>query len=301
MADRGRATGPRDRQRHQLPLQPGGGDAVPASRGARRPGRHPDDRRRVPALSARARPARRGGRHLVVGRVQGRRRRRGGPAGPGPDGGHRPRARFGPDEGRLRRRPVRRRPLRRPGDDQDLLVDPRRDRAPAPRAPRRRPGQPGGRRDPGSRRRGGDGDRVRRAPRRADRRDARGRGPSLRHGRRRRLPGSARGGAQAQGDGARPRRRRGGLGDDLGRRDDARARRGRHRARARRAGAGGDRRAADPRGRVGRPDDRGRTGAAGGVVDPAPAARRGPRRTTRRCAPCRRWRCWPSPSRGCAA
>ena len=39
----------------------------------------------------------------------------------------------------------------------------------------------------------------------------------------RRLPGRARGGAQAQGDGARPRRGRGGLGDDLRRRDDARA------------------------------------------------------------------------------
>ena len=50
------------------------------------------------------------------------------------------------DEGRVRHRPVGRRPVGRPGHDEDVLLDPRRDRAPAPRAARRRTRQPPGRR-----------------------------------------------------------------------------------------------------------------------------------------------------------
>ena len=139
---------------------------------------------------------------------------------------------------RVGHRPVGRRPVGRPGHDEDLLGDPRRDRAAAARAPRRGARQPRGRGDPARRGRRRGRDRRRRAARRADRRDPRGRAPPVRHRGRRGLPGGARGGAQAQGDGARPRRGRGGLGDDLGRRDDARTGRRGHRARTRRPGAG---------------------------------------------------------------
>ena len=150
LADGRRPARPRDRQRHQLPLEPRGGHAVSPSRRSGRPGRDPDDGRRVPRLPARARTARRRRRDLVVGRVQGRHRGRRGRPRPDPDGGHRPRAGIDADEGRVRHRPVGRRPLGRAGHDEDVLGDPRRDRAAAPRAPRREPRQPPGRRDPRS-------------------------------------------------------------------------------------------------------------------------------------------------------
>ena len=66
--------------------------------------------------------------------------------------------------------------------------------------------------------------------------------PPVRDGRRPRLPGGPRGGAQAQGDGPRPCRGGGGVGDDLGRRHDAGPGCGRDRARAGGPRTGGPRR-----------------------------------------------------------
>ena len=71
---------------------------------------------------------------------------------------------------------------------------------------------------------------------------------------------------------ARRRGGRRGLGDDVGRRDDARTGRRRHRHRPRWRGQAGGRRAAGPCERVGRPHDRGRTGADRRVLDPAAAS-----------------------------
>ena len=192
-----------------------------------------------------------------------------------------------------------RRPVHRPGHDQDVLVDAGGDGAArslellgdgagdALRADlRARRG----------RRRGGD----------------RGRGAARRGARRRpaptpatcsstggglALPGGPRGRAQAQGDGARPRRGRGGVGDGLGRRDDAR-RRTPSSSRSRRTDP-----AREAVGELARP----RRGWGARTIEVGPErldrrARRSSRsprprpRTTRRCRPCRPSPCSPSRS-----
>ena len=78
------------------------------------------------------------------------------------------------------------RPVGRPGHDQDLLLDPGRDRAAAARAPRREPREPRGRGDPAGRRRRGGGDRGRGPARRVRRGEPRRCPPPVRHRGRRR-------------------------------------------------------------------------------------------------------------------
>ena len=126
--------------------------------------------------------------------------------------------------------------------------------------PRRRTPGDGRRRPPSRGRPRRDGDRRRLAARRVARRRDRRRGAPLRRRRRPRLPGRARGGAQAQGDGARPRGGVRDLGDGVRARDD-----GRSRDRGRVAGARWSRARRDRRRRP-------RTAASG-----APGSSRSPR------------------------
>ena len=138
--------------------------ATPAPTTHRRAG----DRRGLRYLPAGPRAGRRDRRHLVVRRVQGRRRGRGartGAASPFAAVVHVPGSTL--TGARLGRRHVRRRPVHGPGHDQDVLVDAGRDGAPALELLGTAAGDALRARPPRRRGRGRDRDRRRRAAGRA--------------------------------------------------------------------------------------------------------------------------------------